>query len=56
MFKQFIGRVNEDTMSFLMKAEIPVQNENEVQENRQARSKNDYQESKAESKSAFGVC
>ncbi|MDH5603072.1 MAG: preprotein translocase subunit SecA [Cyclobacteriaceae bacterium] len=34
LFKQFIARVNEDTISFLMKADIPVEDHKEVQEAR----------------------
>ncbi|HEX5172063.1 MAG TPA: preprotein translocase subunit SecA [Cyclobacteriaceae bacterium] len=36
-FKRFIAKVNEDTVSFLMKAEIPVQQADQVQEARQQR-------------------
>jgi preprotein translocase subunit SecA len=37
LFKRFIAKVNEDTISFLMKADIPVQDADEVQEARQQR-------------------
>ncbi len=37
LFKIFIAKVNEDTSSFLMKAEIPVQQSEDVQEARQNR-------------------
>ncbi|MFY0689875.1 MAG: preprotein translocase subunit SecA [Cyclobacteriaceae bacterium] len=53
MFKEFIAKVNEDTMSFLMKSEIPVQTETEMEEARQARTQRNYRESKEESKSAL---
>ncbi|PIB36667.1 preprotein translocase subunit SecA [Reichenbachiella sp. 5M10] len=53
MFKQFISRVNEDTVSFLTKAEIPVQDPEEVQEARRQRAAQNYQESKEESGSAL---
>ncbi len=54
LFKQFIGRVNEDTISFLVKAQIPVEDPEQVREAQQARRpKQDYQESKEESKSAL---
>ena len=53
MFKRFIGKVNEDTISFLMKAEIPVQQADEVHEAKSGKRKQDYQESKAESRSAL---
>jgi preprotein translocase subunit SecA len=36
-FKRFIAKVNEDTVSFLMKADIPVQQADQVQEARQQR-------------------
>lgn len=50
LFKQFIARVNEDTSAFLMKAEIPVQQPEEVHEARVQR-RQKLQESKAESSS-----
>ncbi len=50
LFKRFIAKVNEDTISFLMKADIPVQEADEVQEARtQRRAK--LSEKKEESKS-----
>ncbi|MEQ9285804.1 MAG: preprotein translocase subunit SecA [Cyclobacteriaceae bacterium] len=51
LFKRFIAKVNEDTISFLMKAIIPVENPDEVHEARQQRSKQNYSESKEESQS-----
>ncbi|MFY0625326.1 MAG: preprotein translocase subunit SecA [Reichenbachiella sp.] len=53
MFKLFVSKVNEDTVSFLTKAEIPVQDPDQVQEARQRRSKQDYKESKEESGSSL---
>jgi preprotein translocase subunit SecA len=53
LFKRFIGRLNEETMSFLLKAEIPLQQADEVQEARAQKSTKDYKESKEESKSAL---
>ncbi len=52
LFKQFVAKVNEDTMSFITKAEIPVRDPDEVQEaaNRR-RQKESYKTSKEESKS-----
>ncbi len=50
LFKIFIAKVNEDTSSFLMKAEIPVQESDEVQEARQGR-RQKLNENKEESKS-----
>ncbi len=53
MFKLFIGKVNQETMSLLVKSEIPIQNEHEVKEANQSKSSQKYQESKAETKSAL---
>ena len=53
MFKSFIGRVNEDTISFLIKAEIPVQEANDVQAAQRQRTARNYQEQKEESRSAL---
>jgi len=50
LFKIFIARVNEDTSSFLMKSEIPVQQSDEVEEAR-AQRRQRLSESKAESRS-----
>jgi len=50
LFKQFVASVNEDTVAFLAKAEIPVQEADEVQEARQQR-KEKLDEKKEESKS-----
>jgi preprotein translocase subunit SecA len=50
LFKRFIAKVNEDTIAFLMKADIPVQAPDQVQEARsQRRAK--LSEQKEESKS-----
>ncbi len=53
LFKQFIGKVNEDTVSFLVKAAIPVEQAEDVREARQQKARRDYQESKEESRSAL---
>lgn len=53
MFKSFIGRVNEECISFLVKAQIPVQDPSQVQEARQQRSSKNYKESKEETASAL---
>ena len=53
LFKQFIGKVNEDKVSFLVKSAIPVEQAKGVREARQQRSKQDYQESKEESRSSL---
>lgn len=51
LFKRFIAKVNEDTVSFLMKADIPVQQSDQVQEARVQRSKVRLSEQKEESRS-----
>lgn len=53
MFKRFIGRVNEDTISFLMKAEIPVDQADDVQAAQRQRTARNYKEQKEESRSAL---
>jgi len=50
-FKRFIAKVNEETISFLMKADIPVQQPEQVQEARVQRSKVKLNEQKEESRS-----
>lgn len=50
LFKRFIAKVNEDTISFLMKAELPVQEPEQVTEARSQR-RQKLQEKKDESKS-----
>ena len=52
LFKQFIAKLNEDTISFLMKAEIPVQEPDEVQEARTHR-RQKLHEQKDETRSAL---
>ena len=37
LFKRLVGKVNEDTISFLMKADIPVQKADQVEEARSLR-------------------
>lgn len=53
MFKRFIGKVNEETVSFLMKAEIPVQQADDVQAAQKQRTVRNYKEQKEESRSAL---
>ncbi|MDE0472285.1 MAG: preprotein translocase subunit SecA, partial [Ekhidna sp.] len=53
IFKRFIGRVNEGTVSFLMKAEIPVDQAEEVQAAQKQRTVRNYKEQKEESRSAL---
>lgn len=50
LFKRFIAKVNEDTISFLLKADIPVQEPEQVQEAR-AQRRTRLNEQKEESKS-----
>lgn len=50
LFKRFIAKVNEDTISFLMKADIPVQEPEQVQEARTQR-RTRLSEQKEESRS-----
>jgi preprotein translocase subunit SecA len=50
LFKRLIGKINEETISFLMKADIPVQQADEVQEAR-AQRRQRYNEQKEESRS-----
>jgi preprotein translocase subunit SecA len=51
LFKQFLAKVNEDTNTFLMHADLPVQDPNQVQEASSPRSRQRLQESKAASES-----
>jgi preprotein translocase subunit SecA len=51
LFKRFIAKVNEETISFLLKADIPVQQPDQVQEARAQRSRVKLNEQKEESKS-----
>ncbi|HMG93103.1 MAG TPA: preprotein translocase subunit SecA [Chryseolinea sp.] len=51
LFKRFIAKVNEETVSFLMKADIPVQEPEQVQEARVQRARVRLNEQKEESKS-----
>jgi preprotein translocase subunit SecA len=49
LFKRFLAKVNEETNTFLMHADLPVQDPNEVQEARTSRTRQRLQESKADS-------
>jgi preprotein translocase subunit SecA len=51
LFKRFIAKVNEETISFLLKADIPVQQPDQVQEARAHRSRVRLNEQKEESRS-----
>ncbi len=50
-FKRFIGKVNGETISFLMKSDIPIQEPEQVQEARTQRSRVKLNEQKEESRS-----
>lgn len=50
-FKRFIGKVNSETISFLMKSDIPIQEPGQVQEARVQRSRVKLNEQKEESRS-----
>ncbi len=49
LFKRFIGKLNEDTASFLMKMDLPVQDSSQVQAAAKQKQRQQLQESKAES-------
>src|SRR5690606_16112187 len=51
LFKRFIAKVNEDTISFLLKADIPIQQPDQVQEARAHRNRPRLREQKDETKS-----
>ena len=51
LFKRFIARVNEDTVGFLMKADIPVSESEDVQEARTQKTRQRLRETKEESRS-----
>ena len=52
LFKSLIAKVNDETLTFLYRAEIPVQKEEEVMEAKQIRQpKQNYKENKAEAQS-----
>tara|TARA_Y100001935_G_scaffold213826_1_gene184733 strand:- start:717 stop:3209 length:2493 start_codon:yes stop_codon:yes gene_type:complete len=52
LFKKFIAKVNQDTVSFLTKCLIPIQNPSQVQENKSSSNKKEsYQTNKEESRS-----
>ncbi|MGB3465694.1 MAG: preprotein translocase subunit SecA, partial [Cyclobacteriaceae bacterium] len=52
-FKRFLAKVNEETISFLAKAEIPQQSADQVQEARRRKVAKNYKESKEESSSVL---
>lgn len=55
LFKRFLAKVNEETVSFIIKADLPIEDPGQVQEARQSRAKREYSESKEESKSLLSA-
>jgi preprotein translocase subunit SecA len=53
LFKRFIGKLNEDTSSFMMKLDLPVQDSSQVQAAAQRKQEKNYKESKEESGSVL---
>ncbi|MEK6478659.1 preprotein translocase subunit SecA [Catalinimonas sp. 4WD22] len=53
LFKRFIAKVNEETVSFLMKADIPVQSSDQVREARSIRQREKLKETKEEVNSSL---
>ncbi|BDD00349.1 preprotein translocase subunit SecA [Persicobacter psychrovividus] len=53
LFKKFLSEVNNEAISFLMKASIPIAEPEKVQEAREERPKQEYNTSKAETGSAL---
>jgi preprotein translocase subunit SecA len=51
LFKRFVAKVNEETISFLLKADIPIQQPDQVQEAKAPRSRVRLSEQKEESRS-----
>ena len=55
LFKRLVGKVNEETIAFLMKADIPVQKADQVEEARAQRTATRYKEQKDESQSLLNA-
>ena len=55
LFRRFIGKLNEDTVSFLMKLDLPVQDSSQVSEAAARRERQRTQESKADSGSVLSA-
>jgi preprotein translocase subunit SecA len=53
LFKRFIGKLNEDITSFMMRLDLPVQDSSQVQAAAQRRQQQNYKESKEESGSVL---
>ena len=51
LFKKFIAKVNQDTVSFLTKCLIPIQSSSQVEESKQIKDRNRYDTNKEESRS-----
>tara|TARA_B100001564_G_scaffold71499_2_gene56763 strand:- start:54 stop:3383 length:3330 start_codon:yes stop_codon:yes gene_type:complete len=51
LFKKFIAKVNQDTVSFLTKCLIPIQSSSQVEESKQTKDRNRYDTNKEESRS-----
>jgi preprotein translocase subunit SecA len=54
LFQKFIAKVNEDTVSFIFKADLPVNDADDVHEARQSKQKQNYKEKKDEAQSVLG--
>lgn len=54
LFKNLIGKVNEEITSFLFKCDVAVENPEDVREGRRETHRPKYQENKAEAQSALG--
>ncbi|MFL5730880.1 MAG: preprotein translocase subunit SecA [Cytophagaceae bacterium] len=54
MFKAFVAKMNEETISFLFRADLPVNDADDVQEAREVKQKKNYKERKEEASSALG--
>ncbi|HXA01954.1 MAG TPA: hypothetical protein VNW99_08200, partial [Cytophagaceae bacterium] len=53
MFKAFVSKMNEDTISFLFKADLPVNDEDDVHEAKEVKQKRNYKEKKEEASSVL---
>ena len=53
LFKSFVAKINEDIISFIFKAEIPVSEADEVKEAKQVKAKQQLKENKEEVKSVL---
>ena len=51
LFKKFVAKVNQDTVSFLTKCLIPIQSSSQVEESKQTKDRNRYDTNKEESRS-----